>query len=244
MADRAPRLFISIPCEIGQIIEASPEQRHHLIVVNRLSIGSPVTLSASGKSFRGEVAETSPHLKIRVREELEHRAQPSFVQSLVVSPLQQSRHEWVLEKATELGVSEILLTTFDRSVVRWKDSESHRINRLSQIAEGAAAQSDRSRVPRVQICNSLAEALATNSNPVLFGDLVEQPGKATIATMSPTVICGVIGPEGDFSPAERALLTERRATPISLSSAILRTETAALALIISINALWGESMAS
>ena len=148
--------------------------------------------------------------------------------------------DWIIEKAVELGASKILPLAAQRSVVRLNaDRAEKRLARWQTIVTAASEQCGR---------NTLMEI----SEPVAFNTFVENSGglrvmftPRTTETLSgwarkqaPQAITIMIGPEGGFSPEEEELAIQNGVIPLSMGSRILRTETAGMAAISAINAIW------
>lgn len=143
--------------------------------------------------------------------------------------------EWIIQKAAELGVSEIIPVATKRTVVKLDEKkEQARCARWNAIARGAAEQSGRARVPEVKKPVSFSQALTyaaaldvkiipyecargMEETRALFGAV--RPGQS---------VAVFIGPEGGFEPEEVALAQEAGFRPVSLGGRILRTETAGL----------------
>lgn len=152
-----------------------------------------------------------------------------------------AKMDFIIEKAVELGVAQICPIASARSVVRLTETRAaKRAERWQNIIIAAAEQSGRNR-------------LATLQDPIPLKQLAENPGKTPLLMPSPRAqtplaawalantpqdITLIIGPEGGLSPEEETLAITHGAIPLSLGSRILRTETAGLAAIAAINAIW------
>jgi 16S rRNA (uracil1498-N3)-methyltransferase len=151
--------------------------------------------------------------------------------------------EWIVEKATELGVDSITFFAADRSVVKLKSGPDalKKQRRLEATAEAAAKQSKRTSIPKVTIIESLETALfSLPERSVVFAC-------SLAATATPLKSCAapesrdyalVVGPEGDFSPNELAVLDRGGARQLSLGNNTLRVETAAICALAQTNLLW------
>jgi 16S rRNA (uracil1498-N3)-methyltransferase len=156
------------------------------------------------------------------------------------------RMDYTVQKAVELGVAEIWPLLAERSVVRL-DRERAEKRRLhwQRVAIAACEQSGRSRVPPVHAPLRLADWLATwraqrqgNERALLLSPA----GGARLAALGepqgPVIL--LAGPEGGFTEAEAAAARHQGFLPVRLGPRILRTETAALAALAAIQALWGD----
>ena len=147
-----------------------------------------------------------------------------------------SRWDWTIEKATELGVTRIVPVISERTIVRVaKEERESKRRRWMRIAEDAARQSDAKWLPEILTPVDFPSAVKLAEECDCYvGALAEPPPKDMLSALE----CGresrasrplavFVGPEGDFSPAELALLVSV-ATPVSFGSTILRAETAAI----------------
>ena len=154
---------------------------------------------------------------------------------LAFSPIKSNYLNFMIQKATELGVTKFLPIVFDRTVVRKINKE-----RLQKIIIESAEQSNRINVPSIEEPQNLKNFLTKNKNNIdlIFTDLNSQNKKLDIKGLSKKPICLIIGPEGDFSESEREeILTFRGVKPIKINENILRSETAAISAISIINYL-------
>lgn len=154
---------------------------------------------------------------------------PMHTLRMIVAGCKRDRMEWLVEKCTELGATEIALTEFTRSVVH---ATEHRIEKLERIAIEACKQCGRAWKPELTTCRSPADALRERALTLLADPSLEaEPILTTFPTTPPqpshTQI--VIGPEGGLTPEERTLLVAGGARPVRLALDILRVETAAVA---------------
>lgn len=146
--------------------------------------------------------------------------------------------EFIIQKAVELGVYQVIPVKTKRTVVKLDaKKEEARVRRWNTIAEGAAKQSKRTRVPDVTKVLSFKEAIAYGTgfdcNLIPYE---QEKGMAVtkreINRIMPGMQVGIfIGPEGGFDESEIALAMENQIVPISLGRRILRTETAGLAVL-------------
>lgn len=193
----------------------SADDAHHLFRVLRLRDGEPVTVSDGRGSWRPSVVAGAV-LVVNGDVVTEPTDAPLTIAAAIPKG---DRAEWMVQKLTELGVSEILFINCARSSVRWKgDRAGQQLTRLTRVAREAAMQSRRVWLPQLRGPVEFADAAA------LAGATVADPdGETAIsATAQPTTI--LIGPEGGFSDSERQLCRRM----VSLGPHILRVETAAI----------------
>jgi len=218
-------------------VTLSPEETHHLFNVLRASVGDCVTVFDG----HGAVALTrlaKPGGREAILDVVEHLKpnKPDVSITLFQALVKEQKMDLILQKAVELGVSRIIPLVVERSIVRLDpDSRSHRIARWQKIVLNAAKQSGANLVPEIGPISLLADAVraAPITDVMLIGTLEGEsvPFRTAIggARAAGHKSIGVlIGPEGDFSPAEVAVAKSAGALAVSLGEVVLRVETAAL----------------
>ncbi len=239
-----PRLFVAADLAPGVDVTLDADQSHYLTRVMRLAAGDPVRLfNGRDGEFDASIASAG---KSAARLALGERTRAQAVVPdlwLVFAPLKKTRTDFVVEKAVELGVAELRPVITDRC-----DADTVRTERLQRIAVEAAEQTERLDVPPVREAVGLHAMLdAWDASRRLYfcdeaGEEGEKPwgGETGRAPSLAEVLRGdaggqvaiLIGPEGGFSPAERARL---RSLPFvraaGLGPRILRAETAAIAAL-------------
>ncbi len=207
----------------------SEDESKHCIRVLRLTIGSPLHITdGRGNLFCCEVSNANPkRCEVVVREHFEsHNALP-YSLTIGVAPTKNSdRYEWFLEKATEIGVAEIipLLTAHsERKVVKH--------DRELRVITAAMKQSLKAYHPMLYHLTPFSELVRSPFDGDKFIAHCEPSDKKqplpTLLSRGGNVMV-LIGPEGDFSPEEIALALENGFREISLGTQRLRTETAAV----------------
>lgn len=223
-----PRLFVEEQLSAGLDVELEGAQAHYLLHVLRLKPGAPVDLldDRTGE-WRCEVTEAArKRIRLGVREHRLPREQAPDLW-LCAAPLKRQRFEWVIEKATELGVRRIVPVLTRRTV-----AERINADRLRAHMIEAAEQCARTALPE------LAEAVAL---PVLAGSwdpartliFADEEGGVDMTRISASLPAAIlIGPEGGFDPAEREILLKlENVRRLSLGPRILRADTAAVAAV-------------
>jgi 16S rRNA (uracil1498-N3)-methyltransferase len=232
---RAPRssdlrLFVDVPLAQGGLLEPSAAQCHYLLTVMRRQAGDRAALF-NGRD--GEwLATIEPIERRRCRlaiAELLRPQQPEPGPTLLFAPLKRVPQEFLIEKATELGVARLEPVFTGRSVV-------DRINRarVLSIAIEAAEQSGRLTVPEIDAPTSLDQRLESwpADRLLYFGDETGAgaPLLETLQTRGPGDL--LIGPEGGFTEDELSELRRLdHVVAVSLGPRLLRAETAALAAL-------------
>lgn len=151
--------------------------------------------------------------------------------------------ELILQKGTELGVSDFILTPMDYSVGRIKSQQQEkRYQRWQKIIQEAARQSCHYHLPRLTLTQSYGDALSRSSEgeKLLLWERAESPLAEGISEAEPQSVTVVVGPEGGISQQEVAQAREFGFWPIRLGPRVLRTETAGLAIISILQYLYGD----
>ena len=150
---------------------------------------------------------------------------------LAFSPIKSNYFNFMIQKATELGVTKFLPIIFDRTVVRKINKE-----RLEKVIIEAAEQSNRINIPKMEEPKSLDLFLKNNNMDLIFTDLNTTNTKINLDQLTSNPTCVIIGPEGDFSEKEREkILKFKGVQPIKINQNILRSETAVISAISIIN---------
>ena len=224
----------------GESIRLSGPDRHHAEDVLRLRIGEEVLISdEDGRDYRCSLAssdEESLIFEISERLEPDHDL-PSQVWLSQGLP-KSDKMEFIIQKATELGVSHIVPVSTKNTVVQLDEKKAARkLRRWQAIAEAAAKQSKRSRIPKVHEPMSfrraaeLAGEFEVSVIPYEDEHGIESLCEAIVGFIPGRRIGVIIGPEGGFDPLEVRYAKSRGVLPVSLGKRILRTETAAIVML-------------
>ena len=150
---------------------------------------------------------------------------------LAFSPIKSNYQNFMIQKATELGVTKFLPIIFDRTVVR-----KININRMKKIIIEASEQSNRLNIPSIEEAQNLKSFLSFDSMNLIFADLNSSSKKIDKSKFSNMPICIIIGPEGDFSVSEREkILSFKGVQALKINENILRSETAVISTISIVN---------
>ena len=150
---------------------------------------------------------------------------------LAFSPIKSNYQNFMIQKATELGVTKFIPIIFDRTVVRKINKE-----RLEKIVIEASEQSNRINVPLIESAQNLDNFLKMSSMDLIFTDLNSDNKKIDSTKLTDKPICIIIGPEGDFSETEREkILSFKGVQAVKINENILRSETAVISTISILN---------
>ncbi|MEM7640665.1 MAG: 16S rRNA (uracil(1498)-N(3))-methyltransferase [Pseudomonadota bacterium] len=228
------RLYVDAPLKEDVEIGLPEAQSRYLLRVMRLSDGAQVRVfnGADGEwdctlSVRGKIAVLNPRKQSR-----EQISGPDL--TLLFAPIKKARTDFIVEKATELGVTAIYPV-----MTEYTQTQRVRTDRLRTLAIEAAEQTERMDLPEIFEAESLAKILAAwrPGVPLIYCDEAAEAAPLSQyreqLTGRPAAI--LIGPEGGFSPKERKILRELAfVLPITLGPRILRAETA----VVSALTLW------
>ena len=227
-----PRLHCVEPLERGLRLALPPGPARHVQVL-RLQPGDPLVLFDGRGGEYDAVVEHMGRSEVRV-EVREHRAvecETGVAVHLAVGMPANERMDWLVEKATELGVASIQPLLAERSVLRLAGERAQKKQAHWQgIAIAACEQCGRNRVPQVHAVQPLNTWLAAQAQPGLVLSL--RPGtRALAATSAAAQLTLLSGPEGGLAPAEEDLALARGWSPVNLGPRVLRAETAPLAAL-------------
>lgn len=208
----------------------SNDDNHHLLNVLRAKVGERIEAVAFGKLFLAEISKLSP-LEIKVIEELDDNSELPVKVTLYYCLSKGDKNDFVIQKATELGASKIVLVASKRCVVKYdnKDVEK-KISRFTKIAKEAAEQCHRLIVPEVVGPVNVDQIGKICDEDVRFVAYEEESQKSPSFSIlgDENSIAMFIGPEGGIDEKEVKLLNDFSFKNISLGNRILRTETAAV----------------
>jgi 16S rRNA (uracil1498-N3)-methyltransferase len=222
--------------------EISGDDARHLTRVLRVEAGQRYEISDNRNVYLAEI-ETArkEHVAFRTIEKLPPAA-PTVRLVLCAALIKFDHFEWMIEKATELGVSQIVPVETIRSERGLERAAHKRVERWRRIALEASQQARRAFLPEVSEPESLREVLAREVSYKFALD--EDPAARPLNAALPSTrdqqdsISLLIGPEGGWTDDERAQFTAARWAPVSLGPLVLRAETAALASLAIVNSAW------
>ncbi len=228
----------------GETLTITGPDVNHIRNVLRLRPGDPISARVNGvrQEYLCRIESVLPQEVLCRIEEIREADTELPVQICLFQGLPKGdKMEWIVQKAVELGVTEIIPVRMERSIVRLDKGgpkTDKKIQRWQTIAENAAQQSRRSVVPHVAAPMDWKEALEYSRRLGAAGfmpyELQEDTGdtKQRLQDLREgSTVSVFIGPEGGITPAEAASAAEAGIVPISLGRRILRTETAPLVFL-------------
>jgi 16S rRNA (uracil1498-N3)-methyltransferase len=225
------RLFFSATLSADMIDKLDKSQSHYLTKVMRVKENEVFSLFNKNGEWEAKVLEISKSIvEFKITKQL--RQKENFKELwLAFSPIKSNYQNFMIQKATELGVTKFLPIIFDRTVVRKINKE-----RLEKIIIEACEQSNRINVPAIEDAQNLKSFLKNNLMDLIFTDLNSDNQKIDKSKLTNKAICIIIGPEGDFSETEREeILDFKGVQPIKINENILRSETAVISAISIVN---------
>ena len=225
------RLFFSAALSTGMNDKLDKSQSHYLNKVMRVKENEVFSLFNSDGEWEAKVLSISKSI-IEFKTTKKLRQKESIKELwLAFSPIKSNYQNFMIQKATELGVTKFLPIIFDRTVVRKINKE-----RLEKIIVEASEQSNRINIPTIGSAQDLNSFLKKNSMNLIFTDLNSNNNKIDKSKIIDKPVCIIVGPEGDFSEAEREeILAFKGVQCIKINENILRSETAVISAISIIN---------
>ena len=226
------RLFFSDTLSLNMIDKLDKDQSHYLSKVMRVKENDVFSLFNKEGEWEAKILGISKNtVEFKIIKQLRQKEITRELW-LAFSPIKSNYQNFMLQKATELGVTKFMPIIFDRTVVRKINKE-----RLEKIVIEASEQSNRINVPLIESPQTLDNFLKKkNLMNLIFTDLNSDNRKVDKSKLTDKPICIIIGPEGDFSEAERdKILSFKNVQPIKINDNILRSETAVISAISIVN---------
>ena len=239
------RLYTEGPLQTGAELELSDDRARYLGRVLRLRPADElVVFDGHGGEYRAVIGSISKGtVRIAVGQHVDADQESPLAIHLLQGLSRGERMDFVMQKATELGVRRITPVVTEYSLVKLDDERAaKRIHHFRGVTVSACEQSGRNVLPVIDTPIAFREWLGKHHGAE-DPRLVLKPGaKQTLksATVAPPAITVLIGPEGGLSEAEYGLAEATGFQTIGMGPRVLRTETAALAVISALQALYGD----
>ncbi|MDC1497308.1 16S rRNA (uracil(1498)-N(3))-methyltransferase [Pelagibacteraceae bacterium] len=225
------RLFFQKSLSINLKDKLDKSQSHYISKVMRIKESEVFSLFNSSGEWEAKILNISKSLvEFNITKQL--RQKEYFKELwLAFSPIKSNYFNFMIQKATELGVTKFLPLIFDRTVVRKINKE-----RLEKVIIEAAEQSNRINVPSIEEPKSLKKFLDDKKMDLIFTDLNSKKNKLDLKKLTNNPSCIIVGPEGDFSETEREeILSYKGVQAIKINENILRSETAVISALSIVN---------
>jgi len=234
------RIYINTPLSIGSAAEFDAEQAHYLRQVMRLKSGDRVTLfNGHGGEYEASIdslAKQGGSCRIESFSDV-NREMPIRIH-IIQCANKSDKIETVLQKATELGAASFQIADSERSQLKLDDRKlQNRLERWRKIIVEAAEQSERTALPGLSWRKTLNDVELGGTGYALHPQGADEWAAVRKGIPSQTDITLAIGPEGGFSPRDLDALEKLGFTALSFGPRVMRTETAAPALLAAIQSL-------
>ena len=238
-----PRFHCPQPLVLGQLVDLPEAVAHHLHVV-RMQPGEEITV------FNGEGGEYLAHL-VTVDKKRASATLKAYVARDVELPYaltlaqalpEAAKMDWIVEKAVELGVAVIQPLAAQRCVVKLAGERAEKKQQHWQgIIVAASEQCGRNRLAQLAPVDNFSGWITQQGlhRRVILSPRAEQSLADWARHQPPQTLTLMIGPEGGFSEAEEAAARQHGALCLSMGARVLRTETAGVAAVAALNAIWG-----
>ena len=224
------RIFFKESLSLNLTTKLDKSQSHYVSKVMRIKENEVFSLFNSSGEWEAKILGISKSIiKFNVTKQLRQKENTKDLW-LAFSPIKSNYFNFMMQKATELGVTKFLPIIFDRTIVRKINKD-----RLEKVIIEAAEQSNRITVPTIEEPQKLKNFLS-NDMDLIFTDLNTYNTKIDLKKLTTKPTCVIIGPEGDFSEEEREkILKFKGVQPIKINENILRSETAVISALSIIN---------
>jgi len=240
---RIPRIFTDSPLAVGSQCQLDDNAANHVGRVLRMQAGQALLLfNGDGHDYHATITEAGKkHVLVAVTEAAENETESPLRVVLAQTLSKGDRMDYAVQKAVEMGVSEIVPLTTERCDVKLKgDREDKRLRHWQQVAISAAEQCGRARVPEIQPVMTVQQWLEHARACDLRLVLHHRTEQSLNTLEKPSSIALMIGPEGGLTAEEIALAESHGFLPVALGPRVLRTETAPVAAIALCQWLWGD----
>ena len=220
------RLFFKENLSLNLNSNLDKSQSHYISKVMRIKEGEIISLFNETGEWIAKIKDIKKGIINFVILEKIRNVENDMEIWLAFSPIKFNYLNFMIQKATELGITRFIPILTDRSIVRDINK-----NRIKKIIIEACEQSNRTKLPKLEKLIRFKEFLKIyNDTNIVLGDLNTKEEKIHFNKKSP--ICILIGPEGDFSETERELMGQlKNLRSLRINKNILRTETAAISMI-------------
>lgn len=215
-----------------------PLDYHHIKHVMRMQENEEIEVVFKGILYLACVKNIIGDVSIELIKAFPEKQEKEVQKTICIPYLKEQKMDFILQKATELGVDEIILIPLERSVIKTKEEkEERKLDRWMRIVKEAAEQSKRIHLPKILLLKDL-KALE-NLHGLKLICIAQRECKSIKKVVKTGAECDkismVVGPEGGFSPKEEELFLQMGFVPVHLGKRILRTETVPLYLLSILN---------
>lgn len=239
-----PRFFCAMPLPPGRQVVLPDAVARHAVGVLRLRDGDDVILfNGDGGECVGQLVKTGKGAEVMLKASCAPARESPLEVTLAQGVSSGERMDYTLQKAVELGITRIQPVMMKRTVVRLDDDKRHKRRQHWQgVVIAACEQCGRNQVPEIAEILDFAVWQATPAAHSGLRLLLDPEASARLRDLPAPVepVTLLAGPEGGFDPVEREVARRLGFQPLSLGPRVLRTETAAIAALAAMQALWGD----
>ena len=225
------RLFFKESLSLNLVSKLDKSQSHYISKVMRIKENEIFSLFNSSGEWEAKILNiTKSIVEFEITNQIRQKENQKELW-LAFSPIKSNYFNFMIQKATELGITKFVPIIFERTVVRKLNKE-----RLEKVIIEATEQSNRINIPTLEDATNLEGFLKSSEMNLIFTDLNSDNKKVDLEKLTNKPVCIVVGPEGDFSENERdKILSFKDVQAIKINENILRSETAVISAISIIN---------
>ena len=225
------RLFFKESLSLNLVSKLDKSQSHYISKVMRVKENEIFSLFNSSGEWEAKILKISKSIvEFEITNQIRQKENQKELW-LAFSPIKSNYFNFMIQKATELGITKFVPIIFERTVVRKLNKE-----RLEKVIIEATEQSNRINIPTLEDATNLEDFLKSSEMNLIFTDLNSDNKKVDLEKLTNKPVCIVVGPEGDFSENERGkILSFKDVQAIKINENILRSETAVISAISIIN---------
>tara|TARA_Y100000287_G_C14174740_1_gene331706 strand:- start:322 stop:1023 length:702 start_codon:yes stop_codon:yes gene_type:complete len=225
------RLFFKESLSLNLVSKLDKSQSHYISKVMRIKENEIFSLFNSSGEWEAKILNiTKSIVEFEITNQIRQKENQKELW-LAFSPIKSNYFNFMIQKATELGITKFVPIIFERTVVRKLNKE-----RLEKVIIEATEQSNRINIPTLEDATNLEDFLKSSEMNLIFTDLNSDNKKVDLEKLTNKPVCIVVGPEGDFSENERdKILSFKDVQAIKINENILRSETAVISAISIIN---------
>jgi len=210
---------------------------YHIKTVMRMKDNDEIIVVFDNIPYICCLENVNNNIKIKIKKEYETTDEKIPIVRLIIPLLKEQKMDFILQKATELGVKEIVLYQANRSIIKVKDNFDKKITRWQKIMKEASEQSHRNDIPNIDGTKKIKDLEQLDGLKLICSTREKEKNIKNILNLNKTYdkINIVIGPEGGLEEQEEENLKQIGFIPISLGSRIMRVETVPLFILSIIN---------
>jgi len=244
---RIPRIFSTESLAGKSEVQLDEAASRHLVKVLRLGPGRPLVLfDGNGGEYQAELVEAGKKARVSIGDHSQDDRESPLAITLAIGISRGDRFDWVIQKATELGVKDIQPLFTERCEVKLSGERlQKKLGQWQQIAISACEQCARNRVPEILPPLKFSQLLDTSKQGSTLKLVLHHRTDATLAELEqqsgrPHSALLLVGPEGGLSAEEIELALQQGFHPLRLGPRVLRTETAPVAALSVLQFQWGD----